>query len=294
MVNDMDIDAQIIEYINYVEIERGLSKNTVDGYYRDLVAFFEYVKKTYKKIEKKDITNYIMYISKDKNSKTVNRHIVSIRNYFKYLSRNGLISDNPCDDIVGLKMPKTVPHVLNEDEINKLLDIKCENALDYRNKAMLELMYSSGLRVSELLSLEVNDIDFEMNAVRCFGKGSKERIVPMNDSTYNALKNYIDNYRPFLLKTKVSDYVFINNFGNVISRVGFFKILKKLCKDAGINKDVSPHTLRHSFATHLLNNGANLRVIQHLLGHSNITTTQIYSHLSNESLKEDYKMHPRD
>ena len=113
----------------------------------------------------------------------------------------------------------------------------------------------------------------------------------MNDSTYNALKNYIDNYRPFLLKTKVSDYVFINNFGNVISRVGFFK---KLCKDAGINKDVSPHTLRHSFATHLLNNGANLRVIQHLLGHSNITTTQIYSHLSNESLKEDYKMHPRD
>ena len=124
--------------------------------------------------------------------------------------------------------------------------------------------------------------------------GSKERIVPINDSAYNALKNYIDNYRPFLLKTKVSDYVFINNFGNVISRVGFFKILKKLCKDAGINKEVSPHTLRHSFATHLLNNGANLRVIQHLLGHSNITTTQIYSHLSNESLKEDYKLHPRD
>ena len=191
----MDIDAQIIEYINYVEIERGLSKNTVDGYYRDLAAFFEYVKKTYKKIEKKDITNYIMYISKDKNSKTVNRHIVSIRNYFKYLSRNGLISDNPCDDIVGLKMPKTVPHVLNEDEINKLLDIKCENALDYRNKAMLELMYSSGLRVSELLSLEVNDIDFEMNAVRCFGKGSKERIVPLDDIATIALKNYINVYR---------------------------------------------------------------------------------------------------
>ena len=137
-------------------------------------------------------------------------------------------------------------------------------------------------------------LEFSKGTIKIFGKGSKERIVPMNDSTYNALKNYIDNYRPFLLKTKVSDYVFINNFGNVISRVGFFKILKKLCKDAGINKDVSPHTLRHSFATHLLNNGANLRVIQHLLGHSNITTTQIYSHLSNESLKEDYKMHPRD
>ena len=282
MVNDMDIDAQIIEYINYVEIERGLSKNTVDGYYRDLVAFFEYVKKTYKKIEKKDITNYIMYISKDKNS---NRHIVSIRNYFKYLSRNGLISDNPCDDIVGLKMPKTVPHVLNEDEINKLLDIKCENALDYRNKAMLELMYSSGLRVSELLSLEVNDIDFEMNAVRCFGKGSKERIVPLDDIATIALKNYINVYRNTLLKNKSS---------NLLSRQGFFKILKEIALEKGINKELSPHTIRHSFATHLINHGADLRSVQTLLGHENIKTTQIYTHISNNYVKEKYnETHPR-
>ena len=276
MVNDMDIDAQIIEYINYVEIERGLSKNTVDGYYRDLAAFFEYVKRPYKKIEKKDITNYIMYISKDKNSKTVNRHIVSIRNYFKFLSRNGLISDNPCDDIVGLKMPKTVPHVLNEDEINKLLDIKCENALDYRNKAMLELMYSSGLRVSELLSLEVNDIDFEMNVVRCFGKGSKERIVPLDDIATIALKNYI------------------NAHGNSLSRQGFFKILKEIALEKGINKELSPHTIRHSFATHLINHGADLRSVQTLLGHENIKTTQIYTHISNNYVKEKYnETHPR-
>lgn len=294
MVNDMDIDAQIIEYINYVEIERGLSKNTVDGYYRDLAAFFEYVKKTYKKIEKKDITNYIMYISKDKNSKTVNRHIVSIRNYFKYLSRNGLISDNPCDDIAGLKMPKTVPHVLNEDEINKLLDIKCENALDYRNKAMLELMYSSGLRVSELLSLEVNDIDFEMNAVRCFGKGSKERIVPLDDIATIALKNYINVYRNTLLKNKSSNLLFLNAHGNSLSRQGFFKILKEIALEKGINKELSPHTIRHSFATHLINHGADLRSVQTLLGHENIKTTQIYTHISNNYVKEKYnETHPR-
>ena len=294
MVNDMDIDAQIIEYINYVEIERGLSKNTVDGYYRDLAAFFEYVKKPYKKIEKKDITNYIMYISKDKNSKTVNRHIVSIRNYFKYLSRNGLISKNPCDDIVGLKMPKTVPHVLNEDEINKLLDIKCENALDYRNKAMLELMYSSGLRVSELLSLEVNDIDFEMNAVRCFGKGSKERIVPLDDIATIALKNYINVYRNTLLKNKSSNLLFLNAHGNNLSRQGFFKILKEIALEKGINKELSPHTIRHSFATHLINHGADLRSVQTLLGHENIKTTQIYTHISNNYVKEKYnETHPR-
>ena len=142
--------------------------------------------------------------------------------------------------------------------------------------------------------MKISDIDFHECFIKIFGKGSKERIVPINESAYNALKNYIDNYRIFLLKTKPSEYVFINNFGNKISRQGFFKILKKLCKDAGISKEVSPHTLRHSFATHLLNNGANLRVIQTLLGHSNITTTQIYSHLSNESLKEDYKFHPRN
>ena len=294
MVNDMDIDAQIIEYINYIEIERGLSKNTVDGYYRDLAAFFEYVKKPYKKIEKKDITNYIMDISKDKNSKTVNRHIVSIRNYFKYLSRNGLISVNLCDDIVGLKMPKTVPHVLNEDEINKLLDIKCENALDYRNKAMLELMYSSGLRVSELLSLEVNDIDFEMNAVRCFGKGSKERIVPLDDIATIALKNYINVYRNTLLKNKSSNLLFLNAHGNSLSRQGFFKILKEIALEKGINKELSPHTIRHSFATHLINHGADLRSVQTLLGHENIKTTQIYTHISNNYVKEKYnETHPR-
>lgn len=291
MVNDMDIDAQIIEYINYVEIERGLSKNTVDGYYRDLVAFFEYVKKTYKKIEKKDITNYIMYISKDKNSKTVNRHIVSIRNYFKYLSRNGLISDNPCDDIVGLKMPKTVPHVLNEDEINKLLDIKCENALDYRNKAMLELMYATGLRVSELVSIEYSNIDFENSIIRINGKGKKERIIPLGEVASYYLKVYLSDYRSKLLKRNTYNQVFLNNHGKPITRQGFNYILENIRELTGIEKEITPHVLRHSFATHLLEGGADIRSIQEMLGHENISTTNIYTEVVNDVLRSNYEMY---
>ena len=159
---------------------------------------------------------------------------------------------------------------------------------------MLETIYASGLRVSELVNLKINNLDFNECIIRIYGKGNKERIVPINDASKLALQIYINDYRSFLLKGKDSEYVFINNFGNKISRQGFFKILKKVCNENGINKHVSPHTLRHSFATHLLNNGADLRVIQELLGHSNLTTTQIYSHLSNEKIKEDYQNHPRN
>lgn len=290
----MDIEEQIIGYMKYISIERMLSKNTTDSYYRDLIDFFEYVNKPYKKITKNDINNYIINISKDKNSKTVNRHIVSIRNYFKYLTKYGYIKENPCDDIVGVKMPKTIPHVLNEDEINKLLDIKCESAIDYRNKAMLELMYSSGLRVSELLNLEVNDIDFDMNVVRCFGKGSKERIIPIDDVATICLNNYINIYRNTLLKNENSNVLFLNAHGKKLSRQGFFKILKNIALEKGIKKELSPHTIRHSFATHLINHGADLRSVQTMLGHENIKTTQIYTHISNNYVKEKYEeAHPR-
>ena len=158
---------------------------------------------------------------------------------------------------------------------------------------MLETIYACGLRVSELVNLKVSNIDFDECIIRVFGKGSKERIVPINNSALNALKTYINDYRNYLLKTNDSDYVFINNLSKPITRQGFFKILKKICEENGINKHVSPHTLRHSFATHLLNNGADLRVIQELLGHTNLTTTQIYSHISNEKVKNDYENHPR-
>ena len=290
----MDINKQLEDYMNYINIERQLSKNTSDNYKRDLTFFFEYIKKDYKSVKRDDIIKFIEHISKEKNPKTVNRYIVSIRNYFKFLVRKGFINNDPCDDIKGLKTPKTMPRVLSEDDIDKLLDITCLNAFDYRNKAMLELMYSSGLRVSELLNLEVNDIDFDMNIVRCFGKGSKERIVPLSDVATSYLHDYIYIYRNTLLKHKITNILFLNSRGDKLSRQGFFKILKQLALEKGINKDLSPHTIRHSFATHLIDHGADLRSVQTMLGHENVKTTQIYTHVSNNYIKENYKnAHPR-
>lgn len=290
----MKIDNIIDDYLKYITLERQLSVNTIDGYKKDLIDFFEYVKKDYKNVKREDINNYISHISKKLNSKSVNRHIVSIRNYFKYMLKNGYINENPADDIVGSKMPKTIPHVLSEEDIDKLLNIEVIDAISARNKSMLELMYSSGLRVSELLNLKVNDIDFSMNIVKCFGKGSKERVVPLSDIATHYLKEYIDLYRITLLKNNVSDILFLNVRGSKLSRQGFFKILKELSRNKGINKDISPHTLRHSFATHLINHGADLRSVQTMLGHENIKTTQIYTHISNNYKKEKYEeYHPR-
>ena len=290
----MNIDDQINKYMNYVKLERQLSKNTYDGYYRDLKDFFMYVNKDYKDIKRQDIINYIEYLSKKSNPRTVNRHIVSIKNYFKYMEKNKEISINPSENIVGLKTPKTVPHVLSEEDIDKLLNIKLNNAYDYRNKAMLELMYSSGLRISELLNLEVNNVDLDNYLVRCFGKGAKERIVPLSDVAHNALYEYIYIYRNSLAKNKINNILFLNSRGNKLSRQGFFKILKTIALEKGINKDLSPHTIRHSFATHLINHGADLRSVQTMLGHENIKTTQIYTHVSNNYVKENYESsHPR-
>ena len=290
----MDIESQITDYMNYIKIEKQLSNNTYDGYYRDLKDFFKYTKKDYNKINSNDIINYIEYLSKNSSPKTINRHIVSIKNYYKFMEKKGKINFNPTENIVGLKMPKTVPRVLSEDDINKLLEIKLNNAYDYRNKAMLELMYSSGLRVSELLSLEVNNIDLDNYLVRCFGKGSKERIVPITDEAHEALYNYIYIYRNTLTKNKMTNILFLNSHGSQLSRQGFTKILKEIALEKGINKDLSPHTIRHSFATHLINHGADLRSVQTMLGHENIKTTQIYTHVSNNYVKENYdNSHPR-
>lgn len=289
-----DIIKEIDDYITYISLERQLSENTVDGYKRDLMDFYYFTKKHYSDINPNDINNYIKFLNGTIKAKSINRHIVSIRNYFKFLLKNNKIKSNPCDDITGLKIPKTIPHVLSEEEVNKLLDIDVHDALSYRTKAMMELMYSSGLRVSELLNLNVNDIDFNLNIVRCFGKGSKERIIPIDDVATKYLFEYINIYRNTLLKNKISDTLFLNCRGGKMSRQGFFKLLNELAKEKGINKDISPHTLRHSFATHLLNHGADLRSIQTMLGHENIKTTQIYTHVSDNYVKENYdEFHPR-
>ena len=290
----IDVNKEISDYMNYLSLERRLSDNTIDGYKRDLYDFYKFVNKSYKDVNVGDIVKYITYLNNKISAKSINRHIVSIKNFFKYLERNDLIKNNPCTDITGLKTPKKMPRVLSEEDINKLLDIKLTDAYSYRNKAMLELMYSSGLRVSELLNLELSNIDFNMNLVRIYGKGNKERIVPIDDIATKYLYEYINIYRNTLLKNNVSNILFLNSRGDKLSRQGFFKILREIALEKGIKRDISPHTLRHSFATHLLDHGADLRSIQTMLGHENIETTQIYTHVSNNYIKENYnEAHPR-
>lgn len=287
----------IEDYINYVYIEKKLSNNTKMAYERDLKAFASYLNnKNIENITANDIKDYIDYLNNIKEKdKSIARKIVSIRTFFDYLMKNKIISVNPCEKIESPKLRKTLPKTLNEDEINKLLDINAKTALEWRNKAMIELMYATGLRVSELVELEVNDINLNDNYVRVFGKGKKERIVPMADITTNILKEYINVYRDSLLKGYLTDKVFISSYGKGMTRQGFFKNLKKIAKEKGIEKDFSPHTLRHSFATHLLEHGADLRAIGEMLGHENIKTTQIYTHLSNNKIKSDYEeYHPRN
>ncbi len=191
------------------------------------------------------------------------------------------------------KLNKSLPKILTEDEVLKLLDIPLSDNFSYRNKAMLELMYATGLRVSELVNLKLQDIDLNEDIVRTFGKGSKERIIPIGEYAKEYLEKYIYEHRGLMLKKNNSEYLFLNNHGNKMTRQGFFKIIKKLANEKGIKKDISPHTLRHSFASHLLKYGADLRTIQELLGHSDISTTQIYTHITNEELKKNYEnFHP--
>lgn len=286
-------EKYIEEFIDYLRFEKKYSENTISSYKRDLNKTNTYIKKDFAKLNKKDIQNYIQKISKSENVSSVSRCISTLKSFYKFLELNKYTSLNPLTTITNPKTVKKLPKILSEEEIEKLLDINLKTDFDYRNKAMLELMYSSGLRVSELINLNVNDIDLSNASVRIFGKGSKERIIPLNDYAIDALNNYILTHRRSLFKHGESNYLFLNNHGNKMTRQGFFKILEKIAKEKGIKSELSPHTLRHSFATHLLKHGADLRSIQELLGHSDISTTQIYTHITSERLQKNYEeFHP--
>lgn len=286
-------EKYIEEFLDYLRFEKKYSENTISSYKRDLNKTNDYLKKDFIKLTKKDIQNYIQKISKEENSSSVSRLISTLKSFYKFLEINKYTNSNPLTTITNPKTQKKLPKVLSEEEVNKLLDIDLKTDFDYRNKAMLELMYSSGLRVSELVNLTVNDIDLINSSVRIFGKGSKERIVPLDDYATEALKIYILSHRKSLFKHGENNYLFLNNHGNKMTRQGFFKILAKIAKEKGIKSELSPHTLRHSFATHLLKHGADLRSIQELLGHSDISTTQIYTHITSERLQKNYEeFHP--
>lgn len=289
LVNEKLID----DFENYLMFEKKYSQNTVNSYKEDLKKMDKALKKDFRVLNNKDIQNYIQNDLKDLNASSVSRTISTLKSLYKYLKINGQIKTNPVSNINTPKKAQKLPKVLSENEVNNLLDINLKTDFDYRNKAMLELMYSSGLRVSELINLTLNDIDTKSAIVRVFGKGSKERVIPLDEYACEALDNYILYHRYNLFKHGENNYLFLNNHGEKMTRQGFFKILQKLAKEKNIKTSFSPHTLRHSFATHLLKHGADLRSIQELLGHSDISSTQIYTHITNERLQNNYKeFHP--
>ncbi len=281
------------KYIDHLQFERKLSKNTISSYQDNLNRFEEFISgKSIKEIKRNDIEAYLKF-NDTMAEKSRAHYLTVIRNFYQFLIYEDLINSNPCETIKMPKVTKTLPHYLTEEEIEKLLSFPLLTPFDYRNKAMLELLYATGIRVSELVGLKLNNIHLDEDLIRVLGKGSKERISPISTICEKYLKIYLEKYRNTLLKNKTSEYVFINNFGNPISRQGFFKNLKAIAKEQGIEKEISPHTLRHSYATHMLSHGADLRIIQELLGHSDISTTEIYTHVVNEKIKSDYEKHPR-
>lgn len=293
--NNKDILEKYQIYL--LTVKQKEEKTTVSSYIEDIYKYLEYMEnnkiKTALNIEYQDITKYLKYLDNNNyETSSIIRKIVSIKLFHKYLSLEYKIKD-VSSKIINPRLRRKLPNILTIEEVDNLLDIKLNTPFDYRNKAMLELMYSSGLRVSELVDLKLNNIDLDNGYVRCLGKGKKERIIPIGEIAIEYLKKYINEYRNSMKKGYYTENVFLNNHGKNITRQGFFLIIKNIAKEKNIDKNITPHMLRHSFATHLLNNGANLRTIQEMLGHSSITTTQIYTNVSNDIIKENYELYKR-
>ena len=292
------------EYQYYLTSEKMMSLNGVKSYMNDATNYVNFLIEKCGIADLNDVTSneileFMLSLKKKKmSSSTINRNLCSIKSFHRFLLADKYTTKNVAKEIIAPKMEKKLPVVLSIEEVTMLLNKVDENQtpLGLRNQAMVELIYAAGLRVSELCNLKITDLRFTSHQIRILGKGSKERIVPVNDYALNKIRNYLINARPSLLGMKKDNgYLFLNSHGEVITRVGFFKILKQLTLDAGINKNISPHTLRHSFATHLLEAGVDIRLIQELLGHEDIATTQIYTHLSLNHIKEIYgAAHPRN
>lgn len=278
----------IEEYELFLKTEKKLGDSTIESYLLDLMSFLKWFNGDVRTTTKEDILNYISFLRENLNEKSINRHISSLKSFYLYLLDMNYIKINPLEDISILKVKKSLPKYLSIEEVDKLLNIKLNTAFDYRNKAMLEVIYGTGLRVSELVKLEYSNIDFENSIIRVKGKGKKDRIVPLGEIASYYLKTYINDYRSKLLNKNNYDEIFLNNHGKPITRQGFNFILENIRKETGIEKELTPHTLRHSFATHLLEGGADIRSIQEMLGHENISTTNIYTTVVNKVLRENY------
>lgn len=283
-------------FLNYLTVERGLSNNSVEAYRNDLASFFSEMAKPPVEVKRDEIRQYLSSQKKNGMSgSTTARRLVSLRNLYRFLLLEKIAVEDPTENIESPKSIKPLPSYLTEDEVERLLDAPdVKKPLGVRDKTMLELFYATGIRVSELASLTLEGLNQMAGYILVMGKGSKERIVPFGEVAGDWLKGYMETARPKILKEKESKSIFVTGRGKGMSRQNIWMLLEKYARVAGITKHLSPHTLRHSFATHLLRHGADLRSLQILLGHSDISTTQIYTHIEQERLKEVYKKyHPR-
>lgn len=287
-------------YLNYLAVERGLARNTLDAYGRDLARYLDY-------LEKHQVTNLqgvtpavvLRFLSHLKaaglSPRSRARTLAALRTFHKFLVRERLAADNPTDQVVSPKSLTALPHTLSPRDVDSLLTSpKGETPLAWRDRAMLEILYATGLRVSELVSLKFDDLQMDVGYLVAFGKRSKQRIVPLGETAVAALRAYLQHGRPGLDKGRGSQILFLNRSGEGLTRQGFWKIIKRRARAAGIRQSITPHTMRHSFATHLLENGADLRSVQAMLGHADIATTQIYTHVTRERLRQMHaRHHPR-
>lgn len=294
------MDDVIVEFMNFLAVEKGASRNTIDAYSRDLIRYANFLRnrgiQSVAKAESDDVISYLERIQKDGlNPVSINRGLAAIRGFYKYLLRERRIDQNPVANIEFAKVWMRLPDTLNQEEMNRLL-IQPDNSepRGVRDTAMLELMYATGLRVSELISLSMSSVNWQVGYLVAMGKGEKERVVPVGQSAYDCLYKYVHETRPFFLKKRATDILFLSRLGEGFTRQGFWKIVKEYAAKAGLEKEVHPHTFRHSFASHLLEGGADLRSVQIMLGHADISTTQIYTHVTRDRLKYIHKKyHPR-
>lgn len=294
------MESLIQEFIDYLGHEKGLATNTLESYGRDLRQYHGFLaedtSQTLETASQATIVAYLMFLRKQgKATATIARRLAALKAFYQFLLKENYVAKNPTDDLSSPRLERSLPKVLTVGEVERLLNQPdTSNPAGRRDKAMLEVLYATGIRVSELVNLNLEDIDFRESFVRCMGKGSKERVVPMGEIAVKSLKSYIELGRPKMVSNPREQALFLNHHGRRLTRQGFWKIVKKYAVQAQIHKEITPHTLRHSFATHLLENGADIRAVQEMLGHADISTTQIYTHVTKDRLKDVYaKSHPR-
>lgn len=292
----MTLESHVAAFLNYVQVERGLAPNTVAAYRRDLGKFSHYCRKrslAARKVQKEHVVDFLGSLyGRGLDSRSVARYLVTLRNFFRFLHQENVIQREPTEHVESPRVWKRLPKFLTIDEVERLLTVAAdETPLSLRDKAMVELLYATGLRVSELIGVKVAEVQLDAGYVRCLGKGSKERVVPLGKQATRAIEDYLREGRSKLVGRRPSPYLFLSRRGQGMTRQNFCRLLRQRARAAGVKTHLTPHVLRHSFATHLLERGADLRSVQLLLGHADISTTQIYTHVAQERMRQIYRTH---